>query len=115
MFKQGDKAVFAHGGDLAEVQFGPVTAVSDRDAYLVKWLSGSSENRSSVVWAVDLEPAPKFAVGQSVGMQHSNPGESFEVMAGPFWDFEKDVFWVVRNGRGVDDMAYETHMVPVVE
>jgi hypothetical protein len=106
MFKAGDKVINDFFGE-GEIVYGPY----EGESYFFK----AADGLHHTVTGSWCKPAPKFEAGQKVMFQYSPEGESFEVMAGPFKDFEGDAFWIVRDSRGADDMAYETHMVPVVE
>lgn len=109
-FNVGDR-VRHHQGEGAVV-YGPFAAlVGSEPRYLIEKDDGQHFTGGESY----LTHASKFEVGQKVTFQYSPPEEAFEAVAGPFKDFEGDVFWVVRDGRGVDDTAYEKHMVPVVE
>lgn len=111
MFKQGDKVVF-QGDEEAEVQFGPITSMSDQESYLVKWFDDVKEGRSSIVWSVDLAPAPKFEVGQKVEFSYDT--ETLYVAAGPF-PSDEDNIWIVKDEEGHHYSTVEDDMVPVVE
>jgi len=111
-FKAGDKAVCGVTGAKVEIQFGPFTSAAIKESYLVKWLEGPNEGRCSILWACDLEPAPKFEVGQRVTCSYSK--EIFEVVAGPF-PSNQQLFYVLKKEDGDHDTSYEEYMVPVVQ
>jgi hypothetical protein len=111
MFKQGDQVVF-QGDEKAEVQFGPITSMSDQESYLVKWFDDVKHGRSSIVWSVDLERAPKFEVGQEVKFSYDT--EILYVTAGPF-PSDGDNIWIVKDEKGHHYSSVEEYMVPVVE
>jgi hypothetical protein len=109
-FNIGDTVTHTQGK--GAIVYGPFLGLSNFEPrYLIKKENGEHFTGGESY----LTPVSKFEVGQKVTFEYSPEGESFEVMAGPFKDFEGDVFWVVRDSKGADDMAYETHMVPVVE
>lgn len=110
-FKQGDKAVCTLDDMEVEILYGPVPNAVGNESYLVQWRNGE---RSSLVWVDDLEPAPRFKVGQTVTFNYSAKGEHFELLAGPFYDYRKKPFWVVKDQAGDQAPTEETHMVVVM-
>ncbi|KQX43517.1 hypothetical protein ASD97_25940 [Streptomyces sp. Root63] len=100
-FKQGDKVICTLDGLEVEVEFGPVVSSVGNPSYLVKW----SDGRSSLVWVGDLEPAPRFKVGQEVLYRD----RAVELVSGPFLDSDGDLFWVVK-GEKAHDQAWEMYM-----
>lgn len=105
-FKQDDKVVCTLNDQEGEVQFGPVKSLVGNDTYLVKWAHSGA---SSLAWAEDLEPAPRFKVGQEVLCRD----RTVELVSGPFSDVDGDLFWVVKAGK-VYDRCWEMDMKPKV-
>ncbi|MEU5166820.1 hypothetical protein [Streptomyces mutomycini] len=106
MFKQGDKAVCTLNDQEVEIQFGPVKNSVGNDSYLVKFPHGTS----SQVWVEDLEPAPRFTVGQKVlwaGLVHTVAGGPFEGATQPFY--------VLEGFQGKHVVELEDYLAPVVE
>lgn len=109
-FNAGDKVVFRGDGE-AEVQFGPITSMSDQESYLVKWFDDVKEGRSSIVWSVDLEPVPKFKVGQEV----RDYGNLLKVSAGPYSHPEEGTWYALETPEGRHVIRNEDELSPVVE
>ncbi|MEU0912158.1 hypothetical protein [Streptomyces althioticus] len=112
MFKQGDKVVFDQDGPQAEIQFGPVVSATKQESFVVKWLTGSLVGRSSIVHAAQLDPLPRFKVGQEVKFVYDT--DVMHVVAGPF-PSDGDNLWVVKDEQGDHYSSAEEFMTPVVE
>ncbi|WP_371666008.1 hypothetical protein OG306_33310 [Streptomyces sp. NBC_01241] len=110
-FNVEDKAICTLTDSVVKIKYGPYLTSGGVEAYLAEWTEGVEKGRSSVVWAVDLQPAPKFMVGQEVT---SPKGASFELVSGPFPVDETDTFWVVKDQAGFFDQVWERYMLPVV-
>ncbi|MFJ3084389.1 hypothetical protein ACIPJG_32180 [Streptomyces halstedii] len=114
MFKQGDKAVCTLNDGVVEIKSDLFTSAgTGARSYLVEWTEGIDKGKRSVVYATDLEPAPRFKVGQKVRFTYSPVGETFDLVAGPFPDFQKAPFWVFRDQEGEHDTSGEGQMLPV--
>lgn len=110
MYKQDDMAVCGLTDGLVKIKYGPYTSPGlGKGSYLVEWLEGVDKGMCSVVGAEDLEPAPKFKVGQKVKESHNTAA----VVAGPFLDHEGDFFWVVQFEDGTCDRWWEVYMTAV--
>lgn len=114
MFKPGDKAICTLDGRRQDVEvlYGPFTAASNQEAYLVEWLESSFKGHAGVLWAKHLEPAPKFKVGQRVKISYDE--EELVVVAGPY-PSEGDNIWVLKDHKGDHYTATEDYMLQVSE
>lgn len=106
-FKQDDKALCTLNDQVVEVQFGPVKNSVGNPAYLVKWPNGVS----SMVWEDDLQPAPRFKVGQEVRSKFLEG--SLIISAGPFAYRTGDDFYVLEKADGTHTTELEYDLSPV--
>ncbi|MEU9259003.1 hypothetical protein AB0D68_11015 [Streptomyces sp. NPDC048212] len=114
-FKQGDTVMSSYTEIPGKVVHGPfIRAAMGHDAYLVELLEGENKGECSVWHSQDMKPAPRFKVGQKVTFNYSSKGEHFELVAGPFLDFQKDPFWVIKDQDGDHNYTGEKYMIPVV-
>lgn len=107
MFKQGDKAVCTLDDRKVMIQFGPFLCSAGEEAYLVLE-EGSSY--SLTIWAQDLEPAPRFKVGQKVKINYLSKCDPFELVAGPFVGPCGGAFWVMKDGEGAHETAWDEYL-----
>ncbi|MEU0159002.1 hypothetical protein ABZ154_09205 [Streptomyces sp. NPDC006261] len=98
-FKQGDEAICAQTDGLVKIRYGPYTSTAlGMGSYLVEWLEGVDQGKCSVVGVEDLEPAPRFKVGQRVMLGLGD--EPRKVVAGPFNDIDGSDWWVLESKTG---------------
>jgi hypothetical protein len=102
-FKVGDKVVNEIFGE-GEIVYGPY----EGDLYFFKGADGLHHT----VTGSYCKPAPKFHAGQKVTFRYSFT--EYEIVSGPYPE-EGEPFWVYKDGKGDHGIAYEMHMVPVVE
>lgn len=119
MFKRGDIVKSEHTKNRGKVLYGPFTPGAEhlhqRESYLVELLEGEKKGMAAVWPTYVMTVASKFEVGQRVTFQYSPVGEFYELVAGPFPDYEGDPMWVLKDKNGAHDTSWEDRMVPVVE